>query len=212
MLDVFSAVHAPQRHYCCPFHKPQRRIGYVCTATTNAPTLESPTIIICRRTKVWDVKGALTWRGDEERSVKDPSTSASNNDDDTGNRSVGFTIATATANGDDANSNYGGSSSRDTRTEEADSTDSPSGHRTPTTQQQLQVSSSAPFGDPHREDAASVSSQEEDGPSTAIVGEDSDEDHGSSNIANSSAMKRGDSMLWPSEPSESVKGEDYGDR
>ena len=157
---------------------------------------------------MWDVKGALTWRGDEERSVKDPSTSASNDDD---NRSVGFTIATATANGDDANSNYGGSS-RDARTKEADSTDSPSVHCTPTTQQQLQVSSSAPFGDPHREDAASVNSQEEDVPLTAIVGEDSDEDHGSSNIANSSAMKRGDSMLWPSEPSESVKGEDYGDR
>lgn len=157
--------------------------------------------------------------------MKDPDTSASNDDGADNGSSVGHAIATATVNGDDVNSDYGGSG-RNTGTEVDSTNPSSGGHRTPSTQP-LQASSSAPLSDPLRDDAASISFQErEEGePSaragkeafggsvgTTVVGGDSDEGHGSSNVANSSAMKRGDFMLWPSEPSESVKGEDYGDR
>lgn len=151
--------------------------------------------------------------------MEDATTSTSNIGDAV-NTGVGNTIATATVGGDDANINLSTSFSNSIITEEVDYTEP---HPAPRTKQ---TSSVAPLHDARHDDAASIASQEEERESsaaadqgafgesvgTAVVGEDSDEDRGSSNIADSSAAKRGDSMLWPSEPSESVQGETYGDR
>lgn len=168
--------------------------------------------------KVWDVKGALTSRvSDAEGDTERP------NNDNTDNRSMGSTTATSAVDGDDddCNNNHSCSSSHNTTTwKGTDSTATPFSGQPPPSTQQLRALSSAPSNDAHFDDATSISSREE-GESTAgaersvgtaVVGEDSDESGGSNNNANSSAVKRGDSMLWPSEPSESIKGEDYGDR
>lgn len=226
-------MRAPQRS-CCLLtpqtdHSGLSRRASAATANTlGPPRFLSP--------QVWDVKGALTWRSfDDERVREDPSTSAGNNDD-TDDRIVGDINSMVTGNGDDDNRdcstnaiNKGNSNSNSNTgtTKEMDHSDPPSGYPTPSVQTLLD-SSSSPFSDARHDDATSLFSLEEEAgeessagadkevlggsEGTPMVQEDSDEGRGSSNIVDSSAVKRGDYMMWPSEPSESIKGEDYGDR
>lgn len=146
-------------------------------------------------TKVWDVKGALTWpgvenggeMGDASNNLSDNngSDNANNDSEDTGFGVIPDTNTIATATTADANNEtplwY-------EEEEEGGDINPPDYHSTAVDSAQSQASSAPPLNASghSNDDASTVSPQQ--------------------------ASNKGYSTLWPSEPSESIGDESYGDR
>lgn len=188
---------------------------------------------------MWDIKGALTWPGVDHgagtngasNSHGDNNSSNINNDDSSEDgtgiaiiANTNTTIATATTMPAYVESAW---SAQEEEGEEEDRTDC----RSTADSTQIEAPSAAPLGfiAPH-DDTSTLSLQHEGsspaqggnenveraGSSGGVGGSNSDDfstaDGPGSKTANSMASNKGYSTLWPSEPSESIGDEVYGDR
>ncbi len=168
---------------------------------------------------MWDVKGALTWSGDDidEGSTDGASNTAGGSRNCEANSNTGCInntkantyaddLATTTTTATTDNNNNNNNSSSNSNTNNNNNNNNNGNFDTAAASSQDGGGSSARTSMEELEGGTGLALA--GGKDRNYVGIEAEDDRGSAH----STCERGHSTLWPSEPSQSVSGEDYGDR